>query len=165
MTRSNARPARSASRTADDVRALRDGLRRLVVEHGALDEACRPCGAPLSLPHAHALLELRAASGPLRVSALAQRLRIDRTNVSRLCARLERLGELERTADPADGRARALALTPRGRARAAEVDRASVAHVGRLAAALGPDLPRVLDALERLRAAMGEARATREETA
>ena len=81
------------SSSADEAaRALRDALRRLMVEHGALDDSCRPCGAALSLPHAHALLELLVAPGPVTVSQLAQRLRIDRTNVSRLCARMEALG-------------------------------------------------------------------------
>lgn len=153
-----------SSSTNAEARALRDALRRLIVEHGALDEACRPCGAALSLPHAHALLELRAAPRPLTVGALARRLRIDRTNVSRLCAKLEALGHLERSPDPDDGRAWALSLTREGRALAAQVDRASLAHFRRLAERLEGALPELVDALERLRAAIRDTPMVAKET-
>jgi DNA-binding MarR family transcriptional regulator len=93
-----------------------------MVEHGALDEASRPCGVPLSLPHAHALLELQAHQAPMSVSELATRLRIDRTNVSRLCQRMEEQGELLRGMDREDGRVRTLRLTAQGEEAAARVD-------------------------------------------
>lgn len=143
-----------SSSSDEAARALRDALRRLMVEHGALDDTCRPCGAALSLPHAHALLELLVAPRPVTVSQLAQRLRIDRTNVSRLCARMEALGQLERSRDPQDGRAWALSLTRSGRSQAEKVDRASLAHFRALAGSLEAELPRVVRALDRLRAAI-----------
>ena len=153
------------ARPSDErVRALRDALRRLMVEHGALDERSRPCGTKLGLAHAHALLELRAAPGPLMVSELAERLHIDRTNVSRLCARLEELGQLERAPRADDGRAWALALTPEGHALAARVDRASLTHFRGLALNLGGALDEVTDALERLRDAIRETSLVLEET-
>lgn len=136
-----------------------------MVEHGALDDACRPCGAALSLPHAHALLELRVAPRPITVAELAQRLRIDRTNVSRLCAKMEGLGQIERSPDPGDGRAWALRLTREGRALAGEVDRASLAHFRGLAGMLDDALPRIVDALERLRGAIRDTRQLTKETA
>lgn len=113
---------------SDPARALRDALRRLVVAQGVLDANRRPCGARLALPHAYALLALR--DGPLRIHDLAQRLRIDRSNVSRLCARMEAAGELTRRVDPADARARRVHLTAAGEAAAAAVDRASAHHFG-----------------------------------
>lgn len=149
----------------DEARRLRDALRRLIVEHGALDGACRPCGSGVSLAHAHALLELRSASRPVRVSELARRLRIDRTNVSRLCAKLEALGQLERAPDPEDARARGLSLTRRGRALAAKVDRTSTAHFRALTGSLGEALPAVVEALERLRAAIRDTQQATKETA
>jgi DNA-binding MarR family transcriptional regulator len=131
-------------------RRLRDALRRVLVAHGALEATERPCGAQVSIPHAHALLELARNPGAMTVSELATRLAIDRTNVSRLCARMEEAGELARSTDPGDARARALRLTARGKKRAAEVDRASVQHFGRLSARLGSSTDFVIDALELL---------------
>lgn len=53
--------------------------------------------------------------GPCRVSELAGQVGLDTSTVSRYVARLSKNGHLERTEDPADGRAALLALTPRGR--------------------------------------------------
>lgn len=49
-----------------------------------------------SIPHAYALLELLHHGEPMTVSELAAHLAIDRTNVSRLCARMEEAGQLAR---------------------------------------------------------------------
>jgi DNA-binding MarR family transcriptional regulator len=134
----------------DPARALRDAFRRLLVAHDTLDDTRRPCGAALSLPHAHALLVLREARGAMTISELASELSIDRTNVSRLCARMEELGELQRLPNPADGRSSVLCLTARGQDLASHIDRTSAEHFGRVAQGLGPAAPEVLDALERL---------------
>ncbi len=105
---------------------LRDAIRALIVAHGALDPSERPCGTPLPAPWAWSLLELQG--GPRTISELAGRLNIDRTNVSRLAARMEAAGDVERVPHPEDGRARLLVLTDRGRHAAAAVDRASAAR-------------------------------------
>ena len=133
----------------DKARQLRDTLRQLMIAQGALEEARRPCGASLPMPHAYALLAL-LRDGPMKVSALAAQLHIDRTNVSRLCARMEKLGELARSADPGDGRARLVGLTPRGEEVARAVDASSAAHFAPLVEALGPDHEATLQALARL---------------
>lgn len=130
MARSSAEDLSKTGQAAE----LRDAVRGLLVAHHAFDEVKRPCGTPLAAPHAWALLELRG--GPLRVTALAARLRIDRSNVSRLCTHMERTGEVERVVDPDDRRARRIALTPMGEARAAAVDGASRTHFAALLAAL-----------------------------
>lgn len=135
-------------------RRLRDAVRYLVVAHGALEEARRPCGTPLSIPHAYALLELLDRGEPMTVSELAAKLAIDRTNVSRLCARMEEAGDLERATHPDDGRARALRLTAKGRKAAQAVDDQSADHFGRLAKRLGGDVGDVVSALSRLSDAM-----------
>jgi DNA-binding MarR family transcriptional regulator len=108
-------------------RALRDAVRYLVVAHGALDNTHRPCGVRRPMAHAWALLELHQ-SGPMTVTALAARLHIDRTNVSRLCGRMAALGEVERAVHPDDARARLVVLTADGRRAAAEVDASSAGH-------------------------------------
>jgi DNA-binding MarR family transcriptional regulator len=133
-----------------DARRLRDALRRVLAAHHTSDGERRPCGTPLPLPHAHALLCLREADVPLRVSALAAQLSIDRTNVSRLCARMEALGEVERRLAIDDRRARVVALTSHGRALADHVDASSARHFAQVAAALGPDTAGVVDALAAL---------------
>lgn len=135
-------------------RRLRDALRRVLVSHGALETTERPCGAQMSIPHAHALIELARHPGAMSVSELATTLAIDRTNVSRLCTRMEEAGELARPTDPEDARARALRLTARGKKRAAEVDRASARHFGRISERLGDATDEVIHALERLERAM-----------
>ena len=137
---------------------LRSAFRDVVLAHGVLNTAQRPCGAKLSVPHAWALLELCAASEPMTVSALADRLSIDRTNVSRLCVRMERLNELERSVDPADRRVTRLALTPHGRRVADHNDQRSGAHFERLCADLGDHAEAVIAAFERFSAAATRAK-------
>ena len=134
-------------------RALRDALRRLLVAHGALNEAQRPCGTPLTMSHAWALLELRDA-GPMTATALAERLNIDRTNVSRLCARLELDGEVERIPHPHDGRARLVKLTDEGERLAATVDRTSTDHFALVLGRLDADMTGVIELLVALTRAM-----------
>lgn len=51
----------------------------------------------------------------LRLSELADRLVVERPTVTRMVARLERSGLVERRADPDDGRASLLYPTPRSR--------------------------------------------------
>lgn len=127
-------------------RNLRDATRQLLLAHGALDDARRPCGTPLSMPHAYALVELLGA-GPLTVTALAERLSIDRSNVSRLCTRLEELGELTRERHPTDGRAWLVRLTRRGERTARALDVSSAAHFERVMARLGGEASQVVAAL------------------
>lgn len=53
--------------------------------------------------------------GPLTPSALAERERIQRPTATRVVARLEAVGLVTRTADPADGRVSHVAIAPEGR--------------------------------------------------
>jgi DNA-binding MarR family transcriptional regulator len=53
--------------------------------------------------------------GPLTPSELAVRERIQRPTVTRIVARLEEAGLVQRTRDPQDGRSSLVALTPAGR--------------------------------------------------
>src|SRR5215210_534830 len=54
--------------------------------------------------------------GPLTPSELAARERVQRPTATRLVARLEALGVVQRAADPADRRSSLLSVTPEGRA-------------------------------------------------
>lgn len=132
-----------------DARQLRDATRALVLAFGALDDMRRPCGATLPMPDAWALLTLREADA-LTVTALSAHLGIDRTNVSRLCARMEARGELVREDHPSDGRARQVRLTDKGRALADHLDASSAAHFAAVRDRLPPDA-----ALDHLLSALG----------
>lgn len=138
-------------------------MRHLILAHGALDDVRRPCGAPLPLPHAWALLEL-LHTGPMTITQLTERLDVDRANVSRLCARMEALGELARVAHPDDGRARLLELTKRGQRAARAVDESSAAHFARVAARLGARSSHVVDALNALAEALSAPSTSERET-
>ena len=67
----------------------------------------------LTFVQAHAL-RLLDPENHLPMHDLARRLEADASNVTGLADRLERLGLVERRADPADRRVRVLALTPLG---------------------------------------------------
>ena len=54
--------------------------------------------------------------GPLTPSELASRERVQRPTATRLVARLEELGVLQRAADPTDRRSSLLSVTPAGHA-------------------------------------------------
>jgi len=108
----------------------------------------------MSISNAYALLELFDSDEPMTISLLAEKLAIDRTNVSRLCARMEKAGDLVRQAHPDDGRALALRLTAQGRRLARSVDESSAGHFARIARKLGGSTDRTIDALGRLERAM-----------
>ncbi|MBF4461454.1 MULTISPECIES: MarR family winged helix-turn-helix transcriptional regulator [unclassified Rathayibacter] len=61
------------------------------------------------------LLRMLERCGPVHSGAAAERLGVDRSAISRQARQLCQLGLLEMTADPADGRARFLALTDSAR--------------------------------------------------
>lgn len=62
---------------------------------------------------AHVLLKTLHNEGPMRAGALAESIHSDPSTVSRQVAALVKDGLLERRADPVDGRASLLVLTPK----------------------------------------------------
>src|SRR3954463_3643941 len=66
--------------------------------------------------------------GPLTPSELAKRERVQRPTATRLVARLEELGVLQRAADPQDRRSSLLSVTPAGRALLEEQRQRKTAH-------------------------------------
>jgi len=85
----------------------------------------------------HGFVFQHLVGGPLPVGALARRMGVSQQAASKAVRELERLGYLERTGDPADGRIRQVALSRRGSAvvQAGRDVRAELA--GELAARLG----------------------------
>ena len=69
------------------------------------------------------MLNYLEAAGPLPMSALAARLYLERTTLTRNLKPLEAAGLVERPADPRDARVRLVAITPLGRRRLREARR------------------------------------------
>jgi MarR family transcriptional regulator, transcriptional regulator for hemolysin len=71
------------------------------------------------------LLRIARSEAPMRQNELAASLSLDGSSVVRLLDALESSGLVERSEDPADRRAKSLALTPRGRRTVDQVERVS----------------------------------------
>jgi MarR family transcriptional regulator, transcriptional regulator for hemolysin len=71
------------------------------------------------------LLRIARSEAPMRQNELAASLSLDGSSVVRLLDALENSGLVERCEDPADRRAKSLALTPRGRRTVDQVERVS----------------------------------------
>jgi DNA-binding MarR family transcriptional regulator len=115
-----------------------------------------PCGASVSVAEAHALMELTRGE-VLSQNALAQRLRLEKSTVSRLVSILERRGWITRTRSSHDARVIDLQLTGEGQRVAAEIAKARRAKFARLLAALPEaERPNVIEALGLLVEALHE---------
>ena len=63
-----------------------------------------PCGQPVAVAEAHALMDL-AAFGSMRQGELAAGLQLEKSTVSRLVRQMEAHGWIQRNSDRHDGRA------------------------------------------------------------
>jgi DNA-binding MarR family transcriptional regulator len=101
-----------------------------------------------------ALLATIERHGPLTPSELAQRERVQRPTVTRMLARLEEDGIVQRAADPADGRSFLVSLTPAGLELLHEVRSRKDAYLARRLSELDDEertaLARAADVLEHL---------------
>lgn len=115
-----------------------------------------PCGQPVSVAEAHALMEL-ARDTPASQNDLAVQLDLEKSTVSRLVGHLEDRGWVERRRSELDGRALRLSLTSEGRRIAGQV---AAARARKMATVLGavPEDQReaVIKALDTLVEAMRE---------
>ena len=103
----------------EDFRGL---LQAFICRFGLLAGDQTPCGKPLPVSDAHALMcLLEAGEAGLLQTTLVTRLGIDKSTVSRVIARLSDRGLVASVPSPADGRARPIRLTrkadPLGRCR------------------------------------------------
>jgi DNA-binding MarR family transcriptional regulator len=118
-----------------------------------------PCGRPVSVAEAHALMELsRGEPGsPMVQKELASRLRLEKSTVSRLVGMLEDRGWVVRSRSPQDGRVVELRLTEPGRRTAEDIAEARRAKFTRVLEAI-PEEEResVLESMKILEEAMGE---------
>jgi DNA-binding MarR family transcriptional regulator len=89
-------------------------LMELVRAAGILQPEQLVPGEPVSMSQAFALHELDTG-GPLSQQDLAERLRLEKSSVSRMAAEMERKGLLVRERDPDNRRSYRLRLTAEGR--------------------------------------------------
>ena len=113
-----------------DIRAFNRFYTRLL---GALNEGL--LRSPYSLPESRLIYEL-GSRGRTTAADLAADLGMDPGYLSRLLRKLRDAGLVESIADPVDGRARTLTLTPDGLAAYRSLDEASREEVGGLIAPL-----------------------------
>jgi DNA-binding MarR family transcriptional regulator len=138
--------------------ALRSLVQRFIREIGLLSGDQTPCGKPLPVSHAHALMVLleqgREGKKPTQ-QELGRVLGIDKSNVTRLCRKMEKAGQLVQEHGVEDGRMRLLVLTQRGARLAASVEQASRDRFRQLIDAVGvQDRQTVLAGLALLNAAL-----------
>lgn len=96
---------------------------------------------------AYPLLRHIGENGSARASDMAEALSVDVSTVSRQVKQLELDGLVARHADPADGRASALTLTPAGGDALARLRRARRELVGEVLRGWGPEEQEMLAAL------------------
>ena len=110
-------------------------------------------GAELS-PSLTAALSTVERHGPLTPSELAKRERVQRPTATRVLARLEEEGLIERTADLFDGRSSVVSVTKAGSALLEELRTRKTAFLAQRLEALEPEeraaLERAADILERV---------------
>jgi DNA-binding MarR family transcriptional regulator len=87
----------------------------------------RICCHDISVTQCYAL-EAVAEHGPVRLGALAERMCLDKSTTSRVVATLVRKGYLSQSADAADARASAIAVTRAGRQLYTKITRDLVAQ-------------------------------------
>lgn len=100
----------------DEVTVMFRRIKRLMLERA---HAVHPELSGLGLP-----MLLRIAAGPVRSSALAEEFQMDKGSVSRQIQQLEDLGLVQRTPDPADGRATLLSATADASRRLDDIEQA-----------------------------------------
>jgi DNA-binding MarR family transcriptional regulator len=99
---------------AEEALALQARMVALVRAFGWHRPEQTPCGQPVPISDAHALMEL-GGQGALAQHELGARLGLEKSTVSRLVRQLEERGWVERQRSVTDGRVTLLALTSAGR--------------------------------------------------
>jgi len=107
-----------------DAETLRELIRSFIRRFGLLDQSHTPCGLPMTVSDAHALVEL-LRSPDLEALELSKRLGLSKSAVSRLLLRLKRRGQITQKRDRNDGRACNLRLTEKGKRQAEMINRES----------------------------------------
>lgn len=135
------------------VERVREASRQLVRELGFLRRSLADTDLPPSA--VHALIEIDAREG-ITATELAERLRLEKSTVSRMLRKLIIAGEVAETPGEQDARTKALALTAHGRTRVAKIHAFARAQVNDALERLRPDERRiVVDGLQIYARALG----------
>lgn len=105
---------------------LRTLIHEFVRGFGLLDQTKTPCGMPISVSDAYALMELLKDPGIEQIK-LARRLGLSKSATTRLIQRLIRRGQIKRIKSANDGRAYNLQLTEKGNRQAITINKESLA--------------------------------------
>jgi DNA-binding MarR family transcriptional regulator len=124
-------PARNETKAAD-VAAVADAVAHLMRSFNRARSRLLAAAAHDVEWSAHIVLKVLATEGPMRSSALAERIESDPSTVSRQVATLVRNGLLERRADPEDGRACLLVPTAKADAVLSEHNDIRLQHFHRM---------------------------------
>lgn len=108
---------RAAPETREEI-ALQERVVAFIRAFGLHRPDETPCGKPISVSEAHALMEL-SRDAVVSQSELAARLGLEKSTVSRLVSQLAARGWVMRERDPGDGRALRLTLSEAGHRAAA----------------------------------------------
>jgi DNA-binding MarR family transcriptional regulator len=137
-------------------RTLQDQMIALIRAFALHRPDTTPCGQPVTIAEAHALLELQRDE-PLSQQELGQRLHLEKSTVSRLVSLLEGREWIIRTRSEVDARVVKLGLSTEGQAAAAQLSASRAEKFGRVLAAIPPEQrEQVIAALEILVGAMRE---------
>lgn len=140
-----------------DAAAVRAFNRFYTQRIGVLDDA--PLGGPFSLTEGRVLYELANRDAPA-ANELCRDLGLDRGYLSRILARFQKQGLLERSRSAADGRQSHIRLTAQGQAAFAEIDQAWQGATEKLIAPLAEkDRRGVVSAMDSIRAVLAGAKA------
>jgi DNA-binding MarR family transcriptional regulator len=112
--------------------SFQDQVVNLVRAFGWHRPTSTPCGQPVHIAEAHALLELSKTES-MTQRELALSINLTKSTISRLVSNLEARGWVCRRRNDADGRARDVRLTAAGRAAAADL---AIARSARMEAVL-----------------------------
>ncbi len=108
-------------------------------------------------PAAYGLLSIIRNEGPIRLTELASCIGVGKPSVSRQIAFLESIGMVYKEADPQDGRAQSIRLTPKGEEKMHQVqDARRQVFRERLGEWPLEEIQTLADYIERLNAAYGE---------
>lgn len=136
-------PTTSASTLADELLPLAVRLARLLFQEGT--GSSRVSRAQVSV------LRALRDEGPRRISELADAEHVAQPTITKLVVRLEHEGLVTRVADPDDGRAVLVGLTPAGRSQLKQMTAAAADALSqRLEALEASDLAALADALPAL---------------
>jgi DNA-binding MarR family transcriptional regulator len=119
------------AKESHDAEELRKLIRAFVRRFGLLDQSHTPCGLPMTVSDAHALVEMLHNPG-IEPLELSRRLGLSKSAVSRLLPRLKRRGQIRQERSKDDGRAYSLHLTDKGKRAAKMIDQESLLMFGRI---------------------------------